>query len=123
MSGRPQDLDYDGERPTGNLAPELDNGQQAEPDQAQDVTNDALDLESSSAGFEDSEKVPGGIEDFDTPDLVDHMNQMVTSGRVDMSAFRGEPDHDGEGDDIRMEVNGGPGGDPDNPEDEDDGVL
>ena len=31
--------------------------------------------------------------------------------------------HDGEGDDIRMEVNGGPGGDPDNPEDEDDGAL
>ena len=44
----------------------------------------------------DSEKVRGGDPGDGTPDLVDHMNQMASSGRIDMSAFRGERSDDDE---------------------------
>lgn len=44
---------------------------------------------------EDSEKARGGLDDEpDEQDLVDHMNQMETSGTIDMSAYEGEPNHD-----------------------------
>ena len=39
-----------------------------------------------------------GDETDDVQDLVDHMNQMVTSGRIDNSAYLGEPNHDEEDD-------------------------
>jgi hypothetical protein len=48
-------------------------------------------------GLGDTEKVKGGIEDEDDQqDLVDHMEQMVSSGVIDNSAFRGEPNYDDE---------------------------
>jgi hypothetical protein len=114
MIDRPnEDPEHDGERPTGDLAPELDNSQQVEPDQAQDVTNDALNLDTNDVRLHDTEKVRGGLEDYDAQDLVDHMNQMVSSGRIDLSAFEGEPNHDGDDDITVKEVNGGWGTDPD----------
>ncbi|MFD2783280.1 hypothetical protein ACFS32_22080 [Novosphingobium pokkalii] len=46
---------------------------------------------------EDSERVSGdGDEPGSTPDLVDHMKQMVSSGRIDMGAYRGERNDDDE---------------------------
>ena len=98
---------------TDELAPENENSEQVEADQAQDVADEARDLPTSAFGLGDTEKVGDGIDDINAQDLVDHMNQMVSSGRVDMSAFRGEPEHDDEADNIRKQVNGGPGGDPD----------
>ena len=111
---------FDGEpRQTDALAPENENSEQVDADQAQDVAEDARELPTAPFGLDDTEKAAGGIEDFDTPDLVDHMKQMVSSGRVDMAAFRGEPEHDDEDDDNRKPMNGGPGGDPDDAKDAD----
>lgn len=41
---------------------------------------------------------PAGVIPEDTPDLVDTMNQMLTSGRIDNGAFAGEPMMDDEED-------------------------
>ena len=60
--------------------------------QAQDVASDARHGETDPS--EDSER--GGSSDRgavlpdDTPDLVETMNGMVRSGRIDMDAFAGE---------------------------------
>lgn len=47
-------------------------------------------------GLDDTEKVKTGDETDDVQDLVDHMRQMETSGRIDMSAFAGERNDDEE---------------------------
>ena len=51
-----------------------------------------------------------GEEGDSTQDLVDHMRDMESSGRIDMDAFRGEPNHDDEDDTY------GAGHDPDEEE-------
>jgi hypothetical protein len=83
--------------PNDDIAPELDNDEQHDADQAQDVADDAFALDGDPS--EDSEH--GGVANpavmpDDVPDLVDTMNQMVTSGRIDNGAFAGEPMHDDE---------------------------
>jgi hypothetical protein len=118
MTERPRD--YDGERPTVDLAPELDNSQQADEGQTQDVAAEAMNLGTTDLRLHDTEKVSGGFDDADAQDLVDHMNQMVTSGRIDLSAFEGEPNHDGDDDIMIKEVNGGWGTDPDQDGEEED---
>ncbi len=68
--------------------------------QAQTIADDALGRETDV--YEDSEK--GGPRDLgaigpnDAPDLIDRMEQMVSSGHIDMGAYRGEPAHDDEAD-------------------------
>ena len=37
---------------------------------------------------------PGEIMDDASQDLIDHMRDMEQSGRIDMSAYRGEPNMD-----------------------------
>ncbi len=73
--------------------PDAQNAEQSEAGtQAQDVANDALAGGTGSAL--DSERVqaddPGELLPDDTPDLIDHMNDMLQSGRIDMDAFEGE---------------------------------
>jgi hypothetical protein len=86
--------------PNDDLAPEMDNDEQRDADQAQDVADDAMDVDTDS--YEESEhggrSNPGAVMPDDVPDLVDTMNQMVTSGRIDNGAFAGEPMHDDEED-------------------------
>ncbi len=79
------------ERPD-DLAPETVNDEQEDEDtQAQSVADAAQGRSASNAGLGDTEKVKGGIRDEDDiEDLVDHMNQMNTSGTIDMSAYDGE---------------------------------
>ena len=81
-----------------DLAPEAHNSEQDdEGAQAQTLADEALGRVGVTFGLSDSEKVGGGIEDDGgTPDLVDHMRQMESSGRIDMSAFRGERNDDDE---------------------------
>lgn len=76
-------------------APETDNSEQDgdAAEQAQTFAEDAL-KRGTEAGLEDSEKVSTGDDSDDVQDLVDHMNQMDSSGRIDMDAYRGEPNHD-----------------------------
>ena len=79
-----------------DLAPETHNSEQDDEDsQAQTLAEEALGRPGDFA-FSDSEKVGRGEPGGGTPDLVDHMNQMTSSGRIDMSAFRGERNDDDE---------------------------
>jgi hypothetical protein len=86
--------------PIDDLSPEMDNDEQNDGDQAQDVADDALNFATDLS--EDSEH--GGNPNIaavmpdDAPDLVDTMNQMVSSGFIDNGAFAGEPMHDDEED-------------------------
>jgi len=78
-------------------APELHNSEQDDEQwQTQTVTEDALKGEAHHPSPLDSIKPDdeGEIMDDSTQDLVDHMRDMEQSGRIDMSAYRGEPNHD-----------------------------
>ena len=85
-----------------------DNEEQREADQAQDVAEDALAPDAADNAL-DSRKPDGGITDDDSNvhDTVDLMKQMVTSGRIDMGAFAGEPLMD-DGDDAMPGTPAGP---------------
>lgn len=79
--------------------PETVNTEQEDGDtQAQTVADEALSRATNVLGEQDlGDKVRGsGDEEDDMPDLVDHMKQMVSSGRIDMSAYRGERSDDDE---------------------------
>lgn len=78
-------------------APEAVNREQDdEPTQAQTLADEAQDNADEEASLQNTAKARGGIDDLNTPDLVDHMKQMTSSGRIDMSAFRGERSDDDE---------------------------
>jgi len=68
--------------------------------QAQTVADEALGRAEGGPGrafgLDATEKVSTGDETDDVQDLVDHMRQMETSGRIDMSAYRGERNDDEE---------------------------
>ncbi len=87
------------ERPA-DLPPEAHNDEQ-DPvgQQAQDVAADAMregshttsPLESTKPEANDYDPAPDS-----TGDLIDEMRRMEGEGRIDMSAFAGEPNHDDE---------------------------
>jgi hypothetical protein len=79
------------ERPD-DLAPETVNDEQEDEDtQAQSVADEAIERDTAVQGLGETEKVKGGIDgEDDIQDIVDHMNQMDSSGTIDMSAFDGE---------------------------------
>lgn len=78
------------------LAPEAHNAEQDDEDgQAQTLADESLGRSSTFAGSE-TERVGTEDETTSAPDLVDHMHHMVTSGRIDMSAYRGERSDDDE---------------------------
>lgn len=83
-----------------DLPPEAHNQEQDDaPSQAQTLADEALGRATAVLGAaEDSERVSGQGDDEggSTPDLVDHMKQMVSSGRIDMGAYRGERNDDDE---------------------------
>ena len=70
--------------------------------QAQDVANDARFRSTDLS--EDSERGgrpnPAQIIPDDTPDLVERMEEMNRSGRIDTDAFAGEPQMDDEEDSL-----------------------
>jgi hypothetical protein len=93
---RPRD-DQSDEGITPDQAPELHNAEQEdEGDQAHTVAIEALNAEARRGSPLDSTKGPGqsGLLDDSTQDLIDHMRDMEQSGRIDMSAYSGEPNHD-----------------------------
>lgn len=89
MASRPpEDLSYNREQEDADT-------------QAQTVADDALGRHvgdfseySERGGTAD----PAAIIPDDTPDLVEVMNAMVTSGHIDNGAYEGEPMHDDEED-------------------------
>lgn len=86
--------------PSDRLAHETDNQEQEdESSQAQTVADEARGRHTGDPS-EDSERGgssdPAQIIPDDAPDLVDTMNQIVSSGRISMGAFSGDPHHDDE---------------------------
>lgn len=82
------------------LPPEAHNDEQDPTgEQAQDVAEDAMregihttsPLESTKPESNDYDPAPDS-----KPDLIDEMRRMEGEGRIDMSAFSGEPNHDDE---------------------------
>lgn len=79
-------------------SPDTDNREQYDEDaQAQTVADEILasrqDMRRKTA---ESRKHASGSQSDDVQDLVDHMKQMETSGRIDMDAYRGEQNDDDE---------------------------
>lgn len=82
------------------LPPEAHNDDQDNNgEQAQDVAEDARREDSHTASPLESTKPDSSSLDTapdSTGDLVDEMRRMEGDGRIDMSAFAGEPNHDDE---------------------------
>jgi hypothetical protein len=87
-----------------------ENSEQADDGQAQDVADEAVARINGANGRAGRDPTvdsvhggrpnPAGIIPEDVPDLVDTINQMLTSGRIDNSAFSGEPMMDDEEDQL-----------------------
>ena len=95
MNDRPNDFDGEDSQ-TDDLAPELHNAEQSDEDeQSQTLADEALGGRGSDDfGLDSTTKAPTGADTDDVQDLVDHMKQMVSSGRIDNSAYNGEPNFD-----------------------------
>lgn len=84
--------------PDSTLPPEARNRSQDDAgEQAQTLADEALAGDPIEAA--DSERAPGpgtdlGDDGGSLPDLVDIQRQMVSDGRIDMSAYRGERNDD-----------------------------
>ena len=79
------------------LAPETHNDEQDDHrSQAQEVAQQAEQLTSETVSPTESTKGPNqsGLMGDSTQDTIDHMRDMESSGRIDMDAYRGEPNHD-----------------------------
>ncbi|WP_137680321.1 hypothetical protein [Aurantiacibacter suaedae] len=79
------------------LAPEVHNSEQDDaPTQAQSVADRAGEIRQQMRSPTESTKGPNetNVLGGSKQDLVDHMRDMESSGRIDMNAFRGEPAHD-----------------------------
>lgn len=93
MTDRPRSS---GERISAEEAPELHNAEQDdELEQAQTVAEEARNKDADASPL-DSLKAdePGEVMDDSTQDLIDKMRDMEQSGRIDMGAYRGEPNMD-----------------------------
>ena len=97
------DNDHADERPVkrSDDAPDTYNAEhEDEAAQAQTVADDAIrgfaDQHSGTESEHGGSTNPAQIGADDTQDVVDHMNQMERSGRVDMDAYRGERNDDDE---------------------------
>ena len=84
------------EQRQANLAPETHNDEQDDHrSQAQEVSEQPQALTEETASPTESKKPEGdkpiGSSEQDT---IDHMRDMESSGRIDMDAYAGEPNHD-----------------------------
>lgn len=94
---KPQSPNLSQEQRQAGLAPETHNDEQDDHrDQAQEVTEEAKALteETESPTESTKSKNSSGLMGDSTQDTVDHMRDMESSGRIDMHAFDGEPNHD-----------------------------
>ncbi|MBX7494412.1 hypothetical protein K3172_00925 [Qipengyuania sp. 6B39] len=100
------------EQRQAGLAPETHNDEQDDHrSQAQEVAEQAQSLTRETGSPTESVKSDNssGLMGDSTQDTIDHMRDMESSGRIDMDAFRGEPNHDdnagkyGEGHDTEFD--------------------
>ncbi|SMQ69298.1 hypothetical protein SAMN06297468_1505 [Altererythrobacter xiamenensis] len=78
------------------LAPETHNDEQDDHrNQAQEVSEQAQEVSAHASSPTESTKPADNTPlDNSKQDTVDHMRDMESSGRVDMDAYAGEPNHD-----------------------------
>lgn len=79
------------------LAPETHNDEQNDHrSQAQKVAQQAkaTTIETRSPTESKKSENQSGLMGDSTQDTVDHMRDMESSGRIDMDAYKGEPNHD-----------------------------
>ncbi len=79
------------------LAPETHNDEQDDHrSQAQEVAEQAEKLTEETRSPTESKKGDNtsGLMGDSTQDTIDHMRDMESSGRIDMDAYNGEPNHD-----------------------------
>lgn len=90
-----------------DLAPETHNSEQDdEQSQTQTLADEARGRNPADYGSPtESVKKRGRLDDDSSQDLVDHMRDMESSGRIDMGAYRGEPNMDDEDDRYGAESN------------------
>ena len=86
------------DRPDDDTPPEAVNREQQDEGQAQDVAHDALHPQGGGGSVRGNHVDPTQILPDDVPDLVETMERMVSSGRIDNDAYAGEPQHDDEED-------------------------
>lgn len=94
----PQEPSKSGKRASAGEAPELHNAEQDdEHDQAHEIVGEAFGKDAEKSPL-DSVKPGhrGGAMDDSPQDLIDRMRDMEQSGRIDMGAYRGEPNMDDE---------------------------
>ncbi|WP_374406854.1 hypothetical protein [Pelagerythrobacter sp.] len=83
------------EQRQADLAPETHNAEQDDHlSQAQEVAKDAQEPSETSPTESKKSDNSSGLMNDSTQDTVDHMRDMESSGRIDMDAYRGEPNHD-----------------------------
>lgn len=93
----PEQFEHPGsaEARTGNLAPEIHNDEQDDRgSHAHQVAAEAMEQTPDSPTESVKDDNDSGLMDDSTQDLVDHMRDMESSGRIDMSAYLGEDNHD-----------------------------
>jgi len=94
MSDTKKDPVEDQEQRQADLAPETHNDEQDEHlSQAQEVTEDARIKDAEESPLV-SEKVNAPLNESSAQDTIDEMRDMEQSGRIDMDAYRGEPNLD-----------------------------
>jgi hypothetical protein len=82
------------EQRQANFAPETHNDEQDDHlSQAQEIAEEARNRDGEASPL-DSTRVNRGTEDDSTQDLIDHMRDMESSGRIDMDAYAGEENLD-----------------------------
>ena len=80
-----------------SLAPEMHNDEQDDHrNQAQEVAKEARSTTTETTSPTESIKGDNssGLMGDSTQDTIDHMRDMESSGRIDMDAYNGEPNHD-----------------------------
>ena len=85
------------EQRMADLAPEMHNDEQDDHrNQAQEVAEEAQGTTRETGSPTESRKSDNksGLMNDSTQDTVDHMRDMESSGRIDMDAYRGEPNLD-----------------------------
>lgn len=85
------------EQRQANLAPEQHNDEQDDHRaQAHTISQDAQKLTQEIRSPTEGDKAPGASDILgnSTQDMIDHMRDMESSGRIDMDAYAGEPNHD-----------------------------
>lgn len=77
-------------------APEAVNREQHdEPAQSHSVAEDAMDRTTAVLGRSEKPKADAyTVTPDDAEDVIDKMNKMEDSGKIDNAAFAGEPNHD-----------------------------